>query len=123
MAQELFRKQNKTVIYGSKEYSLHFLIKGLLLKKLLEKGHKNVKVEYEIYEPLSNKRRIVDVVDVDTGILYEVEKRATKQYREELRVFADNLGCCATVIDISALPKSIVKAIEDLDKILGAYVD
>lgn len=66
------KNKNCLFLHNSEESMKHFLVKAMILKILRERG-RTVGTEIEI------KNGIVDLVDVDNSIVYEIETNLTKE--------------------------------------------
>jgi len=82
----------------------HFVVKSAIYKLLSEAGHDNVFTEL----PFPNGR-IADVLDTETGLVYEVETDMTaSDQREKEENFWDFQGIRdVIVIDPSGLPENL----------------
>jgi hypothetical protein len=116
---ELKRKKNKGIIYGKQEDDLHLVIKILLQKKILEAGN-TAATEVPVHGLTLQK--IVDVVDDDNRIIYEIEKKPTKEYYAKMKKLSEEVNAITSVIVPNKMPKSIEKAIKQLGKILEEFV-
>jgi len=110
------RRKNKAILNQSKEADLHFIVKVLLWKKCIEKGHQAV-TEFKL------GKKIVDVIDDTNRVLYEVEKHPTPKYRQTQLAIAEKLDAVSYVIDLTKdIPDDVKKSIEKLAKYLDTLI-
>ena len=118
---EIKRKLNKGVIFGKRENNLHLITKILLAKKLLERGRKKVQTEVKV-KNMEGQTRFADVVDDDSRLAYEIEKKPTKKYKADTEKFYKDMEALVLIIDLSKMPKSIHEGIKELDKWLEELI-
>jgi hypothetical protein len=111
-------KKNKT-IRSKNEDDLHLIIKILLAKKIREEGNVSY-VEQEIKGINFNK--IVDVVDDTNRIIYEIEKRPSKEYRRKILELSEELNAIGIIIDTNLIPEKIRQSIIDLNRLIKQFV-
>lgn len=116
------RKTDKAIIFSKKENNLHLITKIILAKKLLEKGRKGVGTEVKISSLPGEQTRFADVVDDENRLVYEIEKKPTKQYKEKTQKFYHYIDALVMIIDLSKMPKSIHQGIKELDKWLEELI-
>jgi len=102
----VLNEQNKNCLYLTKESMRHWLIKAAIFKILRDTG-RVVGTEIEV------NGGIVDVIDVDNLIVYEIENgsRRKKKKLEQFKDFKD-----VFIIDLKTLPdnlKEIERALKE----------
>jgi len=104
----VLNEQNKNCLYLTKESMGHWLAKAAIFKILRDRG-RLVGTEIEV------NGGIVDVIDVDNLIVYEIENGSRKK-KEKLERFKDFKD--VFVIDLKTLPASL----KEMEKILKEKV-
>jgi hypothetical protein len=92
-----------------------------LLKKILEKGH-NAATEQVIVDRIEGIKKIVDVVDITSRVMYEVEKEPDVNYIAKADKLANQFGGVSMVVDLRKIPKDIKEKIKELAKLIEGIV-
>ena len=117
----LKRSKGKSIIFNSNEYIVHFLVKTILCRKIIDAGH--VAASEVVLHGL-NGNKIVDCVDDTQKIAYEVERHATKEYIAKQKKFMqDNFQARSFVINLEEIPQEVIDSIMWLDNYLEGYID
>jgi hypothetical protein len=106
----------KSKILRSKtEDDLHFIVKGLIFKQIKERGgHPRA----EMALTSLGWSKIVDIADMKTGEIYEVERTPTKEYIQNIKANCEALGIKGHVVDLRTIPKDLKKSIDQLSTFL-----
>jgi len=98
----VLNEQNKNCLYLTKESMKHWLTKAAIFKILRDRG-RAVGTEIEV------NGGIVDVIDVDNFIVYEIEKNLTeKKKKEEVNRLKEAKD--VFIIDLKEMPNDFEKA-------------
>ena len=94
------KNENCLFLHNKKESMKHFIVKAIIFKILRERGRK-VGTEIEF------KNGIVDLIDVDNLIIYEIENSVTKA-KEKIKRLKNMRD--VFVIDLKKVPDSLKEA-------------
>lgn len=110
---------------STKEYHLHLICKVLLSKKIHDAG-RDARVEFEVFDPITNTKRFVDVLDITRSVMYEIERKPTAEYKKKFLEFSKNIGAVGVIIDLTHLNKTIKglePSLNELERIMKYYGD
>jgi len=104
------RNKNCLYMHNSRESMKHWFVKTLLFKILRRKG-RTVGTEIE------TKRGIVDLIDVNNLIVYEIESNLTEKIAKE-KINQFNFAKDVFLVDVKKIPNDLNKAEKCLRKIV-----
>lgn len=104
------KNRNCLFVYNNREGMKHWIVKAMIFKILRERGR-------VAGTEIETRNRIVDVIDVDNLIAYEIEKNLTEnKKRERLNRLKDVRD--VFFIDLRKVPDSF----EDAERYLGERI-
>lgn len=92
------RHHNTVLFHNRQETWHHFIAKCLLSKTLRDQGH-------DVFSEMAVGTGIMDLIDLDTGIVYEIESRPGPKTLEQKQALVVNTGLCVVIIDLRDAPK------------------